>query len=108
MIYTSNLYLDNNPYYSYSTILNKVSYNIVIRYSTRDSNWYLDLFSADNEPLVLATRLVPNYPLLADFIVPTLSGYFLLFPTEEVNISKLITEPENIADYFELVYVYDV
>jgi hypothetical protein len=99
------LHLENSPYYTYSTSLAKVSYNITIRYSGRGLCWYMDITTRDNIPVVVGIKLVPNYPILSGVVNP-LTGVFILSPIEPVNISKLETSPENIADYFNLVYLY--
>lgn len=101
------LYLENNPYYTYSTTLGRVAYNLTMRYSTREKCWYLDIRTRDNIPVILSVKLVPNYPLLEDLQLGDLTGYLLFFPTVNANLYKLDTEPENIADYFQLVYVYE-
>lgn len=101
------LYLENNPYYTYNTTLNRVAYNITMRFSNRERCWYMDIRTRDNEPVILSVKLVPYYPMLQGYQLGDLTGYLLLFPLVESNLNKLETQPENIADYFELVYVYE-
>lgn len=102
------LYLYKDPYYSYSMSLNKIAYNFTFRYSTRESCWYMDIKDNDNIPIVVSVKLVPNYPILDGLVLGDLTGNFYLIPLVENNISKFESEPENISDFFELVYIYEV
>lgn len=103
----TNMYLENNPYYSYTTTLEGVSYTITVRYSTRSKAWYLDVTTRDNIIVLAGIKLVPNFPILSNIVIPQLTGNFLLFPLQPANRSKLDTNPELIADYFGLVYYYN-
>ena len=101
------LYLENNPYYTYNTTLGRVAYNITMRFSNREKCWYMDIRTRDNVPVILSVKLVPNYPMLEGYQLGELTGYLLLFSVVPSNLYKIETEPENIADYFQLVYVYE-
>lgn len=96
-----------NPYYSFSISLNKVAYNLTMRYSTRESCWYMDIKTNDNVPIALSTKLVPNYPLLSGLSLGSLDGYFYLFAIVESNLFKFEEDPFNISEYFQLVYIYE-
>lgn len=98
--------LESNPYYSYTFSLNKIAYNFTYRYSTRESCWYMDIKNNDNTPIIVSVKLVPNYPMLDGLSLGELSGDFYLFPLVQKNISKYISEPFNISEYFQLVYIY--
>ena len=99
--------LYSDPYYTYSFSLNKIAYNFVFRYSTREACWYMDILTADNVPLIVSVKLVPNFPMLEGLIVDSLDGVFYLIPLVESNLYKFETDPENISEYFQLVYVYE-
>ena len=99
--------LDSLPYYSFTMSLNKVTYNFTMRYSTRESCWYMDIKTNDNVPIALSTKLVPNYPLLSGLSLGSLGGYFYLFATIESNLPKFELDPFNISQYFQLFYVYE-
>lgn len=103
-----NLFLSSTPYYSFKTSLNNIQYRIVIRYQTRDTSWYMDLYSADNTPIIVSVKLVPDYPLLKDFILDSLTGFFWLSADVPANKEKFRTDPENIADFFTFRYFYEV
>jgi hypothetical protein len=100
------LYLENNPFYSYTTTLNRVAYNVSFRFSTRGQCWFMDIKSNNNTPIVSSVKLVANYPMIENYALPELTGYFLLIPNLEGNEDKLYTNPEKIADFFQLAYVY--
>lgn len=102
------LYLSNDPYYSYTDTLEGVAYIFTFRFSSREQCWYFDLTTADNIAIVLSTKLVPYYPLLFDFKISALSGFFFLHPVSEGNLDKLTMEPTSIADYFSFTYYYKV
>jgi len=101
------MYLYTDPYYTYSFSLNKVSYNFVFRWSTRERCWYMDINTSDNVPIIVSVKLVPNYPMLDGLVLGDLDGNFYLIPLVEDNIYKYETDPENIAEYFQLVYIYE-
>lgn len=101
------LHLENLPYYTYTATIQKTSYNISIRYSTRTRSWYMDVTTRDNIPIVLGVRLVPDYPMTLYCVIPELKGMFCLLRKSEGNLDKFETEPERLADYFTLVYLYN-
>ena len=101
------LYLYSDPYYKYSFSLNKVAYNFTFRYSTRETCWYMDIKTNDDIPIIVSVKLVPNYPMLDGLDLGDLDGKFYLLPLVEDNIYKFDTDPENISEYFQLVYIYE-
>ncbi|MNY40126.1 hypothetical protein D3C86_1748490 [compost metagenome] len=56
--------------------------------------------------MVVGEALVPMYPMLVDYPVSDLSGFFLLEPVGE-SVEKYRTDPENLQKYFRLFYIYD-
>ena len=103
----NTLYLENTPYYTSSAPLEGVSYKLTIRYATKTRSWYLDVATRDGVLVLAGIKLVPNYPLLMNITISALKGNFLLYPTQEANLSKLETNPELLADYFGLLYYYE-
>lgn len=101
------LYLDNNPYYTYSFSLERVAYNFTFRFSVREQCWYMDVRTIDNIPIILSVKLVPNYPMLEGLTLTAFTGNFYLLPIVDDNIYKFETDPENISEYFDLVYIYE-
>lgn len=99
--------LFNEYLYSMNIALNKSSYTLTFRFSQREYCWYLDVYTRDKVPLVLSTKLVPYFPLVKDFDIPELGGYFMLFPIVESNVDKLTSDPQHIADYFQLFFTYE-
>lgn len=101
------IFLSNDPYYTYTDTLEQTAFNFTFRFSLRERCWYMDIYTVDNIPVILATKLVPQYPILQDFRLPEISGYFWLYPTVNINLHKIETDPEYIADYFTLLYFYE-
>ncbi len=103
------IFLSKDTYYSYTGVLNQTAYNFTFRYSTREACWYFDIFTTDNLPVILSTKLVVNYPMLDDFRLDNgVTGYFWLAPNLSENVDKIYTDPKLIADYFTLFYFYEV
>ena len=103
-----SMFLSNNTYYSYVDTIQQVAYIFTFRYSTRETCWYLDIHTTDNIPVILSTKLIAQYPILEDFNLNGITGFFWLYPNVQENIDKLETEPKYIADYFTLLYFYEV
>lgn len=102
-----DLYLIKNFYYTYKQSLDKVEYIFTLRYSSREQCWYMDLQAADTTPLVMSTKLVPEYPMLDDFVIPGLDGFFWLSPNNSENMDLYYTQPESIPEFFTLRYFYE-
>ena len=96
--------LYEDPDYYYTVPLENVAYKIRFYYNTRAERWVMDVRYADNEPIILNSAVLPNYPMLADYPLP-FSGFFLLNPkTEEIN--QVTSNPYEIWKYYELLYCY--
>jgi len=101
---TTEMYLENNPYYTYTIPLEKVSYNITVRYSTRAKSWYMDIRTRDNVAVVLGVKLVLESPLLYEVPKGELTGFFLLLPKITNASVKYSENPSRLADYYNLIY----
>ena len=103
MFVTLPLHSDED--YQYTIALEKVAYNIRLYYNFRMEQWVMDLRYANNEPLVLGVAIVPNYPMLVDYILP-LSGMFWLEPIGKKQ-NETITNPFELNKYYNFFYIYD-
>lgn len=104
-----DLPLYTDYYYSYTVSLERNSYVVEIYYNSYGKKWYMDLYTEDQEPVVLGLALLPEYPIAIDYILPNLSGFFWLYPVPEIGKKeKYKTDPEALAQYYSLKYVYNV
>lgn len=105
MMLEVNLPLFPDAFYSYPVALEGVSYEIKIRYITRMQRWVFDLFTRDNEPVILGQVMVPSYPIAIDYALP-FTGTFVLDPLPEVDKEKVEKFPRDIFKYYKFSYFY--
>lgn len=101
-----NLPLHDEAHYSYNASLEDTSYKVEMNYNTRTESWAYDLYTRDNQPVLLGQSIVPNYPIASDYDIP-LSGDFWLKPLPEVAPSKAAQYPRNLNKYYSFAYEYD-
>lgn len=97
----------DEPFYDLSISLEGSSYIIEFTYNERMSLYTLSLFDAERNPIVLGVGLVPEYPILLDYAIPEMTGYFLLTrkPTNISEPYKLY--PDQLSQYYYLMYVFE-
>lgn len=98
--------LDSSSYYGMSVSLEGNSYNLDFIYNERTKLYHLSLFDADNNSLVEGVGLVPSYPILLDYALPSLTGYFWLGSNSTINTEKYKEFPDKISEYYSLFYIY--
>lgn len=106
--YKVDLPLYSDPFYSYTISLEDNTYSMEFVLNERAGMWYMSMFTEDGEPIVRGIALVPNYPLLADYVIPELTGFFLLLPIPSITTEKYKEEPEYLSQYYTLRYLYTV
>jgi len=98
--------LYNSPYYTYSIDLDRVSYGLTFRYSSRSKGYMMDVFDAEENPVIRNIKIVPNYPLLEQYSLSEVSGEFYLFPIEETTIAESgVPDPRRVDRTHYLVYI---
>lgn len=97
----------NYPFYDLSISLEGNSYILEFCYNSRMELYTFSLYDADREPIILGEALVPEYPMFLDYAIPALSGYFVLLKKENINSQPYKDYPQNLADYYYFMYVYD-
>tara|TARA_R110000744_G_C19371770_1_gene563166 strand:+ start:36674 stop:37000 length:327 start_codon:yes stop_codon:yes gene_type:complete len=102
-----SLPLYSDYFYSYNVSLEGVSYNIKFKYNTRSQQWSFDLYSRDNTPVILGIVLVPNYPIMFDYEIDNLTGYFWLTEIPSISDNKIEQYPEALNKYYRLYYTYE-
>ena len=97
----------DEPFYDLSISLQGNSYILEFTYNERMSLYTLSLFDAERNPIVLGVGLVPEYPILLDYAIPNMTGYFLLTrkPTNISEPYKLY--PDQLSQYYYLMYVFE-
>jgi len=56
---------EQQPDYSYRIVLGDAEYRVDLHYNGRDGLWRLDLYDADDTPILLGRRCAINAPLLS-------------------------------------------
>lgn len=97
----------NYPYYDLSVSLEEVSYIIEFKYVGRMNLYTMSLYDAERNPIIIGHALTPNYPILLDYAIPNMNGYFVLLDKGGKASEAYKDYPENIADYYYLFYIYD-
>ncbi len=95
------------PHYDLSISLEGNSYILEFKYVERMGLYTLSLYDAERNPIILGSAVVPEYPMFADYAIPNLSGYFLLTSKGNVGPEPYKLYPENINEYYYMVYVYN-
>lgn len=99
--------LFSDPYYSYSIALEGNSYIFEFLYNERMQLYTFSILTADNVPLLQGEAVVPYYPILADYVIPNLSGIMWMELKSEMNPESYKQYPDKIDQYYNLWYVYD-
>ena len=101
-----DLLLDDSPIYEYSVALEGNSYIIEMQYNERSQLYYMSIYDSDRIPLALSVGLVPGYPMMADYALPNLTGFFLLIQKGELQSEPYKKFPDKLSQYYNLVYTY--
>ena len=101
-----DLLLDDYPIYEYSVSLEGNSYIIEIVYNERSQMYFMSLYDADRNPIVLGAGLVPGYPIMYDYALPNLTGFFLLIQKGTLQSEPYKTFPDKLNQYYSFVYTY--
>lgn len=99
--------LFEDDYYGYSITLEGNSYNLEFVYNNRMELYTLSLFTADGEALVRGQAVVPNFPLLKDYVIDELTGFFWMEPIAEIGDEFYKTYPKDLAKYYRMFYIYE-
>jgi len=97
------LYADS--FYAYSVSLEGNTYSVEILYNERNKLWHMSLFTEDGDPIVQGVAIVPQYPILQNYKIDDLSGFFWLTPVPSLTSEKYITEPESLNQYYTFKYI---
>lgn len=101
-----DLLLDDSPIYEYSVSLEANSYIIEMIFNERSQLYFMSLYDADRNPIVRSAALVPGYPIMFDYALPNLTGFFLLIQKGELQAEPYKEFPDKLKQYYSLVYTY--
>lgn len=100
--------LSDDTFYGMAIALEGVSYSIDINYNERSELYYLSLYDADRNPLVLGVGLVPSYPITVDYRISNLTGFFWMFANSSATSEPYKDFPDKISQYYTLIYAYEL
>lgn len=94
------------PFYTYTIAFQDNSYILEFVYNERARLYFINLYDAENNPIVLGEALVPNYPIFLDYALYPLTGF--LWMEEKANIISEAYKayPDSIDQYYNLFYIY--
>ncbi len=85
--------------------LDNIIYFLNFTWNALNEFWVMDIYNRNEEPLILGIKIVPNYPLLAQFTVQGM-------PPGEIICQNIVNTPDEIKRFdigqkFELVYYFE-
>lgn len=95
------------PFYTYSQSFQGQSYNLEFLYNERAQQWFLNLLDADNLPIVMGVGIVPGYPILQEYAITGLTGFFWLEEKAEITTEAYKQYPEQLNQYYNMFYIYE-
>lgn len=101
-----SLPLYEEPYFTYSFAAQGQSFVLEFVYNERAQLYYLNLLDDENNPIVQGQVLVPRYPLMEDYAIDPLTGYFQLEEKSDIVSEPYKTYPDKISQYYNFYYVY--
>lgn len=82
------------------------SYRVWLYYNERMEQWIFNLSTPDDIPVVMGVGVVPQYPMLLDYGINELTGFFYFEPIGK-KINQTLVNPFEIWKYYTLTYYYD-
>ena len=91
-----------SPYFTQSIPLDGVTYIFQFKFNSRFGVWYISLFDANNNPIVLNIKILPLLPLFSRHRKPS------MFPGDVIgiNLNDKFSNPnrDNLGVDFKLYY----
>lgn len=92
--------------YNYAVNLQGNSYILDFKYNERAGLYFISLYTAENVPLVLGDALVPTYPIMKDYALNTLTGFFWLEEKANIISEPYKLYPDKIDEYYNFYYIF--
>lgn len=102
-----NLPLFPDPSYSYSVSFQGNSYVIEFTYNERVQLYFINLYDAENNPIVLGEALVPNYPIFKDYALFPLTGFIWMEEKADIISEPYKKYPDLLDQYYNAFYIYE-
>lgn len=94
------------PYFTYTMDLSQETFGLTFRYSSRSEGYLLDIFDAEESPIIRNIQLVPVTALIKQYALDRIQGEFLLLPIESTSLSESgITNPRELYKTHYLSYI---
>lgn len=90
------------PNWQQNVLLGGVPFNINAYYNVRDTSWYINIFTNENEAIILGKKLIINTDILSSVFSPKQPrGLLFLLPiTDVLEITR-----DNMGIDVELIFV---
>lgn len=98
--------LFEDEFYSYSISLENQSYIVKIYYNRREERWYMDIYYPDEVAVVLGVALVQEYPLLVNYNIEGMNGFFWLEENPDIGTNKIDQYPRHLHKYYRFFYIH--
>lgn len=98
--------LFSDPFYTYTIALQDDSYIFEFIYNERSELYFINLYDADNNPIVMGAALVPNYPILLDYALFPLTGFLWMEEKADIISEPYKVYPDAVDQYYNLFYIY--
>lgn len=92
--------------FSYTTPLQGNAYTFRCYYNKRMRQWFFDLSTEDGVMVFSGVGMNAYFPVIADYVSPSLSGFFWLQPKGE-GLNQSATNPEKLSEYYQLFYMWE-
>lgn len=104
----TQLPLSSDPVYRYTIALEGQARLLYFYWNERVAHWYLDIRNVDETPITLGLKLVPDYPLLADYALEgkNWKGLLYLTPDNSELTSSISDSPAMMPQFFKLFHSY--
>lgn len=106
---TTTLPLFTDSDYRYTANLQGQAFELRFQWNEKASRWHMSIRKQDRTPVILGLGLVAQFPMCADYTLEEfgLTGFFLILPVKVSRTLATTGERNNLAESFELFYIYE-
>jgi len=95
--------IKNDPNHQLAITLDNVVFNLRFLYNETKDSWVMDIKDGNNTPIITGLRLVPNFPIIKQYVSPNLpKGDFVC--NGNFDIAE-ITRKSFSSKEFQLLYL---
>lgn len=96
-----------DPFYTYTIAFQGDSYIFEFIYNERAKLYFINLYGADSNPIVMGEALVPNYPIFLDYALFPLTGFIWMEEKADIISEPYKVYPDSIDQYYDCFYIYN-